>query len=313
MGKGNAKTFLERWQALTITNRYIFYRVMRDNQDICLRLLQLILPELDIERIEFLEEEKQIEETPESRGVRLDAYAGDGRHVYDIEMQQQKRDDLRRRSRYNQAMVDEELLDKRARFSELKDSYVIFLSPFDLFGQKRIRYTFRNWCDEDKSLELKDGAVKVFINALGVRESADPDLLAFLDLMMGKKSENRFAKKVQKAVDVVKLDREGRHRYMTVEMWIREEAEIAKIEGRAEGIAEGREEGRAQGREEGNIDRLISLVSKKVNRNKSFTAIVDELESDENEIRPIYDAVMKYGTKLSPEEIREKMSAVSQT
>ena len=108
---------------------------------------------------------------------------------------------------------------------------------------------------------------------------------------------------------------------MTVEMWIREEAEIAKIEGRAEGIAEGREEGRAQGiaegraegREEGNIDRLISLVSKKVNRNKSFSAIVDELESDENEIRPIYDAVMKYGTKLSPEEIREKMSAVSQT
>ena len=270
---------------------------MRDNQDICLRLLQLILPELDIERIEFLEEEKQIEETPESRGVRLDAYAGDGRHVYDIEMQQQNRDDLRRRSRYNQAMVDEELLDKRATFSELKDSYVIFLSPFDLFGQKRIRYTFRNWCDEDKSLELKDGAVKVFINALGVRESADPDLLAFLDLMMGKKSENRFAKKVQKAVDVVKLDREGRHRYMTVEMWIREEAEIAKIEGR----------------EEGNIDRLISLVSKKVNRNKSFSAIVDELESDENEIRPIYDAVMKYGTKLSPEEIREKMSAVSQT
>ena len=305
MGKDNAKTFLERWQALTITNRYIFYRVMRDNQDICLRLLQLILPELDIERIEFLEEEKQIEETPESRGVRLDAYAGDGRHVYDIEMQQQKRDDLRRRSRYNQAMVDEELLDKRARFSELKDSYVIFLSPFDLFGQKRIRYTFRNWCDEDKSLELKDGAVKVFINALGVRESADPDLLAFLDLMMGKKSDNRFAKKVQKAVDVVKLDREGRHRYMTVEMWIREEAEIAKIEGRAEGIAEGREEG--------NIDRLISLVSKKVKRNKSFSAIVDELESDENEIRPIYDAVMKYGTKLSPEEIREKMSAVSQT
>ena len=305
MGKDDAKTFLERWQALTITNRYIFYRVMRDNQDICLRLLQLILPELDIESIEFLEEEKQIEETPESRGVRLDAYAGDGRHVYDIEMQQQKRDDLRRRSRYNQAMVDEELLDKRARFSELKDSYVIFLSPFDLFGQKRIRYTFRNWCDEDKSLELKDGAVKVFINALGVRESADPDLLAFLDLMMGKKSDNRFAKKVQKAVDVVKLDREGRHRYMTVEMWIREEAEIAKIEGRAEGIAEGREEG--------NIDRLISLVSKKVNRNKSFSAIVDELESDENEIRPIYDAVMKYGTKLSPEEIREKMSAVSQT
>lgn len=37
MGKDEAKTFVERWQALTITNRYVFYRVMRDNQDICLR------------------------------------------------------------------------------------------------------------------------------------------------------------------------------------------------------------------------------------------------------------------------------------
>ena len=62
-------------------------------------------------------EEKPIEETPESRGVRLDAYAGDGVRVYDIEMQAQNRDDLRRRSRYNQAMVDEELLDKGALFS----------------------------------------------------------------------------------------------------------------------------------------------------------------------------------------------------
>ncbi|MCR5212728.1 MAG: hypothetical protein K6C41_09295 [Lachnospiraceae bacterium] len=35
MGQKKTETF-DRWQALTITNRYIFYRVMRDNQDICL-------------------------------------------------------------------------------------------------------------------------------------------------------------------------------------------------------------------------------------------------------------------------------------
>ena len=36
MGQTKEETLDERWQALTITNRYIFYRVMRDNQDICL-------------------------------------------------------------------------------------------------------------------------------------------------------------------------------------------------------------------------------------------------------------------------------------
>ena len=232
MAQKKAETIGEPWQALTITNRYIFYRVMRDNKDICLRLLQLLLPELNIQRIEFLVEEKPIEETPESRGVRLDAYAGDGVRVYDIEMQAQNRDDLRKRSRYNQSMVDEELLDKGALFSDLNDSYVIFISPFDLFEQNRIRYTFRNYCDEDKSLELNDGAVKVFINASGIRENADPDLAAFLDLVLGKSSDNDFAKQVQKAIDIVKLDRDGRHRYMTVEMWIQEEAQIAAEKAR---------------------------------------------------------------------------------
>lgn len=330
MKQNKETTFEERWKSLTITNRYIFYRVMRDNRDICLKLLQLILPELHIQRIEFLVEEKPIEETPESRGVRLDAYAGDGKRVYDIEMQSQNRDDLPKRSRYNQAMVDEELLDQGANFRELKETYVIFITPFDLFGKRRIRYTFRNRCDEDDTLMLNDGAVKVFINASGIRENADPDLAAFLDLMIGKGSDNAFAQIVQKAIDIVKLDREGRHRYMTVEMWIREEAEIAKEEARAEGLAEGREEGRAEGlsegraeglaegraegltegRAEGELYKLILQVSKKIQRSKSLSAIADELESDEAEIRPIYDAILQYGADLSPEEIRQKMRSI---
>ena len=82
---------------------------------------------------------------------------------------------------------------------------------------------------------------------------------------------------------------------MTVEQWIQEEAEIA-----AEAAAKAAEK---KGREE----ELISLVAKKVGRNKSFSTIVDELESDESEIRPIYDAVIQYGAELSPGEIRVKM------
>ncbi len=242
MNENKAASFEKRWQALTITNRYIFYRVMRDNQDICLKLLQLILPELGIKKIEFLEEEKQIEETPESRGVRLDAFAGEGERVFNIEMQARNQGNLAKRSRYNQAMVDEELLDKGADFESLKESYVIFISPFDKFGRKLIRYTFRNRCDEDKELELMDGAVKVFINAAGIREGADPDFAAFLDLMLGKKTSNRFADRVQEAVDIVKLDKEGRHRYMTVEMWIREEAKIAATEAAEKAAKEAHEE-----------------------------------------------------------------------
>ena len=99
------------------------------------------------------------------------------------------------------------------------------------------------------------------------------------------------------------------------EGWIREESreegrEEGRQEGREEGRQEGRLEGRLEGREEGDLNRLILQVQKKVRRNKELSVIVDELESDEEEIRPIYEAVLKYGPDLPPEEIRKKMEAV---
>ena len=227
------------WDSLGISNRFIFYKVMRDNPDIALKLLQLTLPELGIESIDFIEPEKSIEETLDSRGVRLDAFAGDRKRVYDIEMQAENRDHLPKRTRYNQAMIDEELLDKGATFSTLKDSYVIFICPFDLFGKGRYRYTFRNYCDEDKELELEDGAVKIFLNADSEDDRIDPELRGFLNLVKGLSAESDFAKDIEKAVKLTKMDKEARHQYMTVDMWIREEAEIAKNEGLKEGRQEG--------------------------------------------------------------------------
>ncbi|MBP5163842.1 MAG: hypothetical protein ILP08_00195, partial [Lachnospiraceae bacterium] len=82
-------------------------------------------------------------------------------------------------------------------------------------------------------------------------------------LMLGKKSDNDFAKQVQKAVNIVKLDREGRHRYMTVEQWIQEEAEIA---------AEAAEK---KGREEGRNERDQEMIEEMLRRGKRPEEIVD--------------------------------------
>ncbi len=61
--------------------------------------------------------------------------------------------------------------------------------------------------------------------------------------------------------------------------------------------------------DQGELDRLISLVVKKVNREKELSVIIDELESNEDEIRPIYEAVLQYGVDTPPAEIREKMES----
>ena len=43
-------------------------------------------------------------------------------------------------------------------FNLLKDTCIIMIAPFDLFGQGKYSYTFRMTCEESEKLELQDGA-----------------------------------------------------------------------------------------------------------------------------------------------------------
>ena len=44
----------------------------------------------------------------------------------------------------------------------MRPSYVIFICTFDPFGKSLYRYSFRNVCREDGTLELRDEAYKLF-------------------------------------------------------------------------------------------------------------------------------------------------------
>ena len=73
-----------------------------------------------------------------------------------------------RRSRFYQALVDVNLMKPgEDDFRKLNDTYIIFICPFDLFGHKKYKYTFRMKCDEVAGLEMDDGAVRIFLNTHG--------------------------------------------------------------------------------------------------------------------------------------------------
>ena len=97
----------KKWLKTGIENDFVFYYVMKDNPDICLELLQMIFPDLGIKRVKLIETQKVVEEAHDVRGVRLDVYAEDSdNHAYDIEMQATNKGNLRKRSRFNQSMMD---------------------------------------------------------------------------------------------------------------------------------------------------------------------------------------------------------------
>ena len=64
-----------------------------------------------------------------------------------------------------------------------------------------------------------------------------------------------------------------------------------------------KEEGREEGREEGFLEWLIAIVQRKVAKSKELKDIAGDLEADEAEIRPVYDAVLKCGAEAPVEEV----------
>ena len=87
-----------------------------------------------------------------------------------------------------------------------------------MFGRGRHLYTFTNICKEDPSICLDDGATKIFLNTDSELDDVSRELRAFLDYVAGKKSDDIFVEKLERAVKEAKRNREWRHEYMTLLM-----------------------------------------------------------------------------------------------
>lgn len=246
----------DNWEELGLSNDFLFGKIMRD-PEICKGVLQRILPQLSIERIEYPELQKEIKEDIDARSVRLDVYVRDDRDtVYNIEMQTVNTKELPKRSRYYQSMMDLQLLDHGQSYKKMNQCYIIFICLTDIFEKGRHIYTFKNICQEDGELALGDGTEKLFLNANGQKDDVSPELKAFLDYVAGKTSEDQFVQKLENTVNEAKKNREWRREYMTLLM--RDQENIEK----------GLELGRKEGREEGE-SRLSALIQKLIDEKRA--------------------------------------------
>lgn len=71
-------------RSLPFSNRWMFNRVMLQ-ESICRKVIKAVTG-IDAGEISYLNAEQVIEPSPENHGVRMDVYAQDGSHMYDIEM-----------------------------------------------------------------------------------------------------------------------------------------------------------------------------------------------------------------------------------
>ena len=110
----------KKYEDLTFTDDFMFCKVMTTNPELCHELLELILGK-KVGAFTRLDQQKPIEMTADGKGIRFDVYSeDDSKTVYDCEMQTSRKDNLPKRTRYYQGMIDLNLLERGANYKELR-------------------------------------------------------------------------------------------------------------------------------------------------------------------------------------------------
>ena len=229
-------------------------------------VLSIILDESDL-KLKEIKVEQVILNQSGKRAIRLDAWAQDVRdRQFDMEMQNDTGgDDVRRRSRFYQSMIDTPILKsgKKTRYKNLPSTVIIFITQEDIFGKDLAMYTFTERCEEVPDLLLEDGTSKIFLNMAS--KQGRPELISLLQYMKCTTLDNHNV--VVKDERILHLDRIV-NEVKQSEEWEAVEMNIFEI-----GVECGMEQGIEQGIVRGNLQTLVKNVELSV---KNFHVSLQE-------------------------------------
>ena len=224
------KSVSKKYEELGITDAFMFVKVM-SNKEICKPVLEQIL-NIKIRDIEYLDYEETIQIAPGSKSIRLDIYVEDDKNtVFNLEMQTTNYEELPKRSRYYQDIIDLKLIEKGQSYGILKTSYVIFICTFDFFEKNRSIYEFENICVDDSDIKLNDGTHKIFLNTKGNRDGISEELQMLLDYFDGREPESQLAKDIDRKVFEARNNKQWRREYMSYQMELDKQFRNGREEG----------------------------------------------------------------------------------
>ena len=172
-----------------------------------------------------------------TKSIRLDVYLKDSDKVIDIEMQSYNQESIGKRTRYYQSMIDIDNLMKGDDYSDLKESYILFIcknDPFKKDGKLHFKlpcYTFKNTCIENSDVNLNDKSLKVIYNASAYQSEKNEKIRAFLHyIYTNEPGEDDFSKRLSAIVEQTKMNEKFRREYATMNLHDRDLIRAAKKE-----------------------------------------------------------------------------------
>ena len=256
--------YIKSFDELTFQDNFIFQKVMLKKY-ICKAVLERLL-NISIKDIVYIHEEKNLDVRWDTKSVRLDVFVNDDKGtVFNIEMQTSKdMEELVKRTRFYQSILDMYHIQKGQKYTTLNDSYVIFICTFPVFTGNRHKYTFKNVCIEDYEIDLNDGATKLFLSTKGTQHDVSKPLQAFLDYIDGQEATDELLRDIDDAVHEVKHCEAWKEEYSMLSMDHYKYWKEGMAEGIAEGLAQGKAEGLAQGEAKGKAEVVIQMLQEKL-------------------------------------------------
>ena len=256
---------------LVFSDDFMFGAVMQD-PEICKKVLELLIG-VKIDHVEYPELQKTISPYYTKKGVRLDVYVADSNRVFDVECQSYKIENIGKRMRYYQSMLDVDSFLKGSDYSELKEAFIIFICLDDPFGQGLPLYTFERKCSENDAVKLNDESHLLVFNSSAYDKESDSELKAFLSFVKNNKAESSFTREIAEMVQTKKFEQTFVNEYLARMLHERDVEKRAKAAGLAEGRAEGRAEGQSV------------IVRNMISLGKSFAEIASLTGLSENQVR----------------------------
>ena len=226
---------MKSYEELRYPDDFMFGKVMED-KELCRDVLECLLQK-PIGELTQVQTQKELRYTADGKPIRLDVYnEDDGGAVYDAEMENLNHKtvethELPKRSRFYQASIDIDFMNKGNSYRILPESNVLFICTFDPFKQGKCRYTFHERCDEELNLLLKDGTQKLFYNCTYTGEDIPDDLRRFYDYVETGEPKSELTERIESAVNKARRNEVWRTEYMKEWVVLMD----AKDEGREEG------------------------------------------------------------------------------
>ena len=228
---GNIKAFEE----LVYSDDFMFGRTMQDTE-LCHDVIECLIQE-PVGELSEPQGQKSFRFTSDGKPIRLDIYTKDDTTVYDAEMQNLGHRsieslDLPKRTRFYQASIDMDHIDRGQLYKTLPQSRILFICTFDPFGKGLSRYTFRQRCDECAELELKDGTEKYFYNCSYKGDDIPEDLRRLYDYVETGVPTDDLTRRIEKAVAEDRRNEKWRSDYMKERVLFMDFKEEGREEGR---------------------------------------------------------------------------------